>query len=135
MTFMDGTCTTPRLSHAAALKEVINIFGIFKAVHPGHADSLSTATLRGVLPSFRFYRARTLTSAELAVAIAAQASHDRMISHTHDARTSSKPANIKLKARWVGGGQEFHHGSHSTSTVTQDHPCSHRVGQEKTHSS
>jgi hypothetical protein len=36
---------------ADALKEVINIFGVFKTVCQVHADSLSAATLRGVLPS------------------------------------------------------------------------------------
>jgi hypothetical protein len=54
-----------------ALKEVINIFGVLKAVCPVHADSFPAATPRDVLPSFMFYKAKTLTPAELAAALTA----------------------------------------------------------------
>jgi hypothetical protein len=115
------------ITDAAALKEVINIFGVFKAVRPVHADSLSAATLRVVLLFFMFCKAKTLTPAELAAALAAQASHDRMTCHTHDAKSSGKPANFKIKARWVGGGYKQSDLDRSFITAPTARPQSHKI--------
>jgi hypothetical protein len=74
-----------------------------------------------------FYKAMTLTPAELAAAVAAQVSHDRMISHTHNARTSGKPANIKLTARWVGDGLKQSDLDRSFITAPTARPQSHKI--------
>jgi hypothetical protein len=86
------------MTEAANLEEVINIFLSSSKLFVQDIPSISK-----LIP---FYKTKNLTAAELAVAVAAQASHDRMTSHTHDASTSGQPPYAKLKALWIGGGHK-----------------------------
>jgi hypothetical protein len=50
-----------------------------------------------------------------------------MTSHTHDARASGKPPNVKLKAPWAGGGQKQSDLGRSSITAPTALPQSQKI--------
>jgi hypothetical protein len=72
------------LADAAITKEVISIFGAFKAVTPVNARTLTKDDQ--ILPFFMFYKAKALTPAEIIAAKSAQAEQARLSTRTHSAQ-------------------------------------------------
>lgn len=94
------------LANAAGIKEVMNIIGR-EAVHPALPRSLTQKDIDGALPSFMFYKAKDLSPDEISKAekeaLKALPEWDEVRSK-RDKKAAKKAASIKIKARWVTGG-------------------------------
>ena len=86
---------------AAGAEEIINVVGR-EALHPRDYRELTPEQMKGVLPSFMFYKAKELLPSEVDNQDEAKQTWTSVLSKRD--KKAQKKKTHKIKGRWVGGG-------------------------------